>query len=203
MSESPKKKAIIRQDELVPKMQPATNEPPADSVEPVKKPPAKPAKKPGVGQGDPKTLGELWERVKRSLYAAIDGLCGLPADIVKGAREIVQQVPKYVPELVKSFLVSPRISEAIAKRIEKGIKESDQKEMAAQVAAVKSGVSISVAQAQSNLTEILEALRAKGLHVDISDVSGVPTIIAVRPELAETASAIAKPAADVAKVEET
>lgn len=183
MSKPPKKgrgkKAVLRKDELAVKPR-VPNEPPAV--------PKRPARKPSIGRGDPKTLSELWERVKRSLYATIDGLCALPKDIVGGTRQIIQQVPEYTPELIKSALVTPRIAEAIAKRIERGDK---QEAKAQEKAATRPVPEIAPPEAEQNLEAILAAFQAKGLAVEIAMIAGVPTIIAVRPELMEAARAIA------------
>lgn len=195
------KKVVLRRDELavkpLPVPEPAPEPAAPATAEP--EPPAPKKKKPGVGTGQPKSLGELGERVKRSLYAVIDGLCALPADLIDGARRIVRQVPEYVPELVKSFLVSPRISEAIAKRIER----ADRQEGKAQEKAAEGAPVPDRAAAEERLQAVLAGFRAKGLHVELTEVDGVPTLVVVRPELADAARALAAaPTPDAAKVGE-
>lgn len=122
----------------------------------------------------PATWREVERRVNVAAMRIATGAFELPAELLAGATRFVRGVTA--------------LPDAIVRRVAGAHAEADREEERRAKAASR----ISVEEADANLEAVLLDLRSRGLHVEpFERADGQPVIIAVRPELADHARALA------------
>lgn len=128
----------------------------------------------------PRTWKEVGHRLNRRLMAIADNFLGVFEDALKGIRSVIRGVCG--------------LPSAVANRVSGAHREADQRESDKQLALeAPERPELRVEQpADDRLVDWLQAMKAKGLHVEFRQRDdGQWYVAAVRPELADAAAELA------------